>query len=232
MISAWDVDTIYKIPLMLHEQGLDEIVCDKLQPRRAAGRPVDVGRARRRARASRSTRSTIAHGRQVRRPDRIVQVAERSAAPRRHPHAHARCNIDYIDSEDDRARRRRQRSSKWTRSWCRAASASAASKARSRRSATRARTSIPYLGICLGMQVAVIEFARDVAGLADANSTEFDPRHAASGGRADHRVAGPRRHASRSATRSPTSAARCAWARRRCAVEAGHAGARDLRRRS
>ena len=34
---------------------------------------------------------------------------------------------------------------------------------------------IPYLGICLGMQVAVIEFARDVAGLADANSSELKP---------------------------------------------------------
>lgn len=34
---------------------------------------------------------------------------------------------------------------------------------------------IPYLGICLGMQVAVIEFARSVLNLRDANSTEFDP---------------------------------------------------------
>ena len=34
---------------------------------------------------------------------------------------------------------------------------------------------IPYLGICLGMQIAVIEFARSVLGLRDANSTEFDP---------------------------------------------------------
>ena len=34
---------------------------------------------------------------------------------------------------------------------------------------------VPYLGICLGMQVAVIEFARHVAGLAGAHSTEFDP---------------------------------------------------------
>ena len=34
---------------------------------------------------------------------------------------------------------------------------------------------MPYLGICLGMQVATIEYARHVAGLADANSTEFDP---------------------------------------------------------
>lgn len=34
---------------------------------------------------------------------------------------------------------------------------------------------IPYLGICLGMQIAVIEFARSVLGLRNANSTEFDP---------------------------------------------------------
>ena len=34
---------------------------------------------------------------------------------------------------------------------------------------------MPYLGICLGMQIAVIEYARNVAGLADANSGEFDP---------------------------------------------------------
>jgi CTP synthase len=37
---------------------------------------------------------------------------------------------------------------------------------------------VPYLGICLGMQVAVIEYARNVAGLVDANSTEFDPKSA------------------------------------------------------
>ena len=38
------------------------------------------------------------------------------------------------------------------------------------------RKRIPYLGLCLGMQVAVIEFARNVLGLAEANSTEFDPQ--------------------------------------------------------
>lgn len=34
---------------------------------------------------------------------------------------------------------------------------------------------VPYLGICLGMQLAVVEYARDVAGMKDAHSTEFDP---------------------------------------------------------
>ncbi len=45
MISVWDVDTIYKIPQMLHDQGLDAIVCDKLGIDAAAGRPVDVEQA-------------------------------------------------------------------------------------------------------------------------------------------------------------------------------------------
>ena len=36
----WDVDTIYKVPRMLHEQGLDELICMKLQPAHQAGRPA------------------------------------------------------------------------------------------------------------------------------------------------------------------------------------------------
>ncbi len=52
--------------------------------------------------------------------------------------------------------------------------------------------SIPYLGICLGMQLAVIEYARHMAGLDGANSTEFDPDTPTSGRRADHRMAEPR----------------------------------------
>ena len=57
----------------------------------------------------------------------------------------------------------------------RAASASAASRARSRAIRYARENGIPYLGICLGMQLAVIEYARHMAGLDGANSTEFDP---------------------------------------------------------
>ena len=52
---------------------------------------------------------------------------------------------------------------------------------------------IPYLGICLGMQLAVIEYARHMAGLDGRQQHRVRSRHAASGGRADHRVAEPRR---------------------------------------
>ena len=40
---------------------------------------------------------------------------------------------------------------------------------------------VPFFGICLGMQLAVVEFARDVAGLSGAHSSELDPRHPVSG---------------------------------------------------
>ena len=43
------------------------------------------------------------------------------------------------------------------------------------RPSTPGTNKVPYFGICLGMQIAVIEYARNVAGLADANSGEFDP---------------------------------------------------------
>ena len=68
-----------------------------------------------------------------------------------------------------------------TASSCRAGSACAASRGRSRRSASPATRGIPFFGICLGLQCAVIEFARNVLGLDDANSTEFDKTTAAPG---------------------------------------------------
>jgi CTP synthase len=55
----------------------------------------------------------------------------------------------------------------WTASWCRAVSVNAVSRAREQR--------IPFFGICLGLQAAVIEFARNVAGLSEASSQEFQP---------------------------------------------------------
>ena len=90
----------------------------------------------------------------------------------------------------------------WPACWCRAASATAASRARCWPRATRGSASVPYLGLCLGLQCGVIEFARDVVGERDANSTEFDLFTDAPG----HRL-----HA-RPARASRTRAARCAWA--------------------
>ena len=60
-------------------------------------------------------------------------------------------------------------------SWCRAGLASAALKGMLNAIRYARENKVPYFGICLGMQTACIEFARNVCGLAEANSGEFDP---------------------------------------------------------
>ena len=174
VISVWDVDTIYKVPRMLHEQGLDELICMKLQLLTRAGRPAALGPAWCTRSSTRSTRSRIAMcGKYTDLSDSYKSLNEALRHAGIHNHARVQHRVRRL-----RDARRRTASASWrasTPSWCPAASASAASKARSSRRSTRASTGIPYLGICLGMQVATIEFARHMAGLDDANSTEFDP---------------------------------------------------------
>ena len=117
---------------------------------------------------------TIARRRQVHQAPRRLQIGLRVARPRRH-------RLHEPGAWCARSRRRRSSAkgpsacwAAWTASWCPAASAIAASPARSRPSASPANSSIPFFGICLGLQCAVIEFARNVVGLEDANTTEID----------------------------------------------------------
>ena len=74
---------------------------------------------------------------------------------------------------------------------------------------SRANHGLPYFGICYGLHMAVIEFARNVCGLEGANSTEIDRRHAAPGDRPD---AGPAR-TSRWAARCGSASGRAGWSR-------------------
>ena len=172
VISMWDVDTIYKVPRMLHEQGLDELVCMKLQ---LLTRPADLKRW-----------DSLVH--EVAHPATSVKIAmcgkytdlsdsyKSLNEALRHAgiHNHARVDIEYVDAETLNPGNvthlerfdailvpggfgKRGIEGKIC----------AVQFARERK--------IPYLGICLGMQVATIEYARHVAGLAGANSTEFEP---------------------------------------------------------
>ena len=86
VISAVDVDSIYKIPGLLHLQKLDQIVCRKLELNAAACRSERLGKTGFRPGAS-ATRGEHRPGRQICRFDRILQIAVRSPDPCRHPHA-------------------------------------------------------------------------------------------------------------------------------------------------
>ena len=172
VVSAVDARNLYEIPLVLHEEGLDDYVCRLLgfgglesPPRRVAGpgRPGGGGHHPRPHRP----------GRQVR-PARRLPLGGRGPAPRR-----LRLRGQGRDRLDRRPRTSR---ACWPRAACAtstassspAASAPGASRARSRPPATPASTRSPASGLCLGLQMMVIDFARNVCGLAGANSTEFD----------------------------------------------------------
>ena len=139
VIPALDADSIYKIPGALHAEGLDAIVCKKLQHRSAAGGP------RRRGTGS-STRSSIPeHAVHIAMVGKYVDLTESYKSLSEaltHAGIHTRSKVQHPlrRFRGGRARRHRLPVRRWTRSSCPAASASAASKARSRRSATRART--------------------------------------------------------------------------------------------
>jgi CTP synthase len=171
VISAVDADSIYQIPGLLHDQMLDEIVCHKLG---LLARAADL-----------SVWQNMVHA--LQHPEHEVNIAfvgkyvdltesyKSLIEALNHAGIHtlSRVNIHYIDSEDLETQ---------------GTDALAAMDAIlvpggfGRRGTEGKLLAIrharehkkPYLGICLGMQLAVIEFARDVAGLTGAHSTEFD----------------------------------------------------------
>ena len=172
VISMWDVDTIYKVPRLLHEQGLDELICMKLQ---LLTRPADLRRWDALVHEVEHPQTAVKIGMCGKYTDLSDSYKSLNEALRHAGlHNHAKVEIEYVDAE----------------------SLTPASMAQLAHfdailvpggfgkrgiegkicAAQYAREhGVPYLGICLGMQVATIEYARHVAGLAGANSTEFEP---------------------------------------------------------
>ena len=173
VVSAKDVDNIYKVPLWYHEQGVDDVDLRPLRPRSRARRPARVGRDRRPRVQRRAARPHRAR-RQVRAARGRLPVGLRGAAPLRlGARRQGRDRLGRLRGALRRGRRRRAARrgrrhprARWLRRPWLEGKIRAAQVARERR--------IPYLGVCLGMQIAVSEFARHVAGMPGANSTEFD----------------------------------------------------------
>jgi len=172
VISMWDVDTIYKVPRMLHEQGLDELICMKLQ---LLTKPADLRRW-----------DKLVH--EVEHPAREVTIAmcgkytdlsdsyKSLNEALRHSgiHNHARVKIEYVDSETLDEKNVSQLA-KYDAVLVPGGFGKRGVEGKILAAQYAREHKLPYLGICLGMQVATIEVARHLAGLEGANSTEFDP---------------------------------------------------------
>ena len=171
VISMWDVDTIYKVPRMLHEQGLDGLICDKL---RLNTPPANLKRWDELVyeTAHPKTEVHIAMvGKYVDLSDSYKSLNEalRHAGMKNH----AKVIIDYIDSETLNTGNV-SRLARFDGILVPGGFGVRGVEGKICAARYARENKIPYLGICLGMQVATIEFARHVAGLENANSTEFD----------------------------------------------------------
>ncbi len=171
VITAIDADDIYKIPILLHEQGLDVIVVDKL---RLEAPPTDLAEWRQvvAAKANPDGQVDIAMvGKYVQVRDSYISLNE--ALVHGGLKTRTRVNIHYLEATDldaggmhalkgmdailvpggfgERGIEGKIRAIQYAR-----------------------ENGIPYLGICLGMQLAIIEYGRNALGLEQANSTEFN----------------------------------------------------------
>ena len=171
VISMWDVDSIYKVPEILHEQGLDDLVCEAL----ALDAPVaDLSVWHSLIVAQNNPQHEITIGMVGKYVD-LTESYKSLIEALRHAgiHTATRVNIEYLDSEVIET--------EGTGSLA-ALDAILVPGGFGKRgtegkiAAIRyaRENKVPYLGICLGMQLAVIEYARHVAGMGDANSTEFN----------------------------------------------------------
>ena len=172
VIEVRDADSIYKIPAMLHQQMLDEIVCHKLD---ILARAADLSVWTRLVDALEHPQHTVDIafvGKYVDLTESYKSLSE--AMIHAGMHTKSRVKIHYIDSEQI------EKSGIDVLKGMDAilvpggfGKRGVEGKIAAIRYARENR--VPYLGICLGMQLAVVEYARDVAGMGDAHSTEFEP---------------------------------------------------------
>lgn len=172
VISVWDADTIYKVPRMLHEQHLDDLICNKLQ---LQSKPADLSRWDSLVFEVENPKGdvTIAMcGKYTDLSDSYKSLNE--ALRHAGIHNHARVRIEYVDSETLTPETVSQLA-QFDAILVPGGFGKRGVEGKICAAQFARENGIPYLGICLGMQVATIEYARHKAGLEGANSTEFDP---------------------------------------------------------
>jgi CTP synthase len=170
VISAVDAPDIYMVPLLMEREGLDRVVCDRL---RLDTPPPDLAEWRAlvsRLEGCEGTVRIALVGKYVTLHDAYLSVSE--ALKHAAVHHGVDIEIDWIDAEDpDLAERLAAADGILVPGGF--GSRGIEGKIDAVRVARE--RDIPFLGICLGMQVAIVDFARHVCGMEGANSTEFDP---------------------------------------------------------
>jgi CTP synthase len=172
VISVWDVDSIYKVPQMLNEQGLDRIICEELGLNPP---PANLSIWNQLVDDLEHPQHEITIGMVGKYVD-LTESYKSLIEALRHAgiHTSTRVNIEYLDSEmlesTGVAELKRFDAILVPGGFGKRGTEGKIAAIRYAR-----ENKVPYLGICLGMQLAVIEYARDVAGMKDANSTEFNP---------------------------------------------------------
>jgi CTP synthase len=175
VISVIDAESIYRIPGMLHGQNLDSIVCKKLA---IEAKPADLAEWDKIATALANPKHLVNIafvGKYVDLTESYKSLTE--ALIHAGIHTESKVKIHYMDSEDI------EQNGTGSLNGMDAILVPGGFGVRGTEGKIAAiqyarENKVPYLGICLGMQLAVIEFARHVAGLKDANSTEFNPNAA------------------------------------------------------
>jgi CTP synthase len=176
IISARDVDNIYKVPLYLHAEGVDDYVLEHFGMEDVQAPDLgDWERLMRRATdvADQPPVRIALVGKYVKLEDAYLSVAEAL----RHAGFQHGCpiEIDWVDSESLDDGEVRQRVAQADGILIPGGFGVRGIEGKITASRIAREQKIPFLGICLGMQMAVADFARHVVGMDGANSTEFDP---------------------------------------------------------
>jgi CTP synthase len=173
VISARDVDDIYKVPLMFRAEGVDDLILDHFGIEAPAPDLGDWEEIVRRGAAARETVRIALVGKYVKLADAYLSVVEAL----RHAGFHhgAKIEVFWADSETLDAQEGADLLAEADGILIPGGFGVRGIEGKINAARIARERGIPFLGICLGMQLAVVDYARHVVGMSGANSAEFDP---------------------------------------------------------
>ncbi|MDQ3620565.1 MAG: CTP synthase [Actinomycetota bacterium] len=176
IVSAMDVDSIYDIPLVLKDEGLDDFVVDSLRIEAPAPDMDQWHELVSRVDAADGTVRIGIIGKYVTLPDAYLSVVE--SLKHAGFHHGSQVEIVWIASDELKSGNIEERLAELDGILVPGGFGVRGIEGKINAVRYAREYDVPFLGICLGLQCAVIEFARNVAGLEDANSSEFDSQTA------------------------------------------------------